>query len=144
MLAADATHKCIWNGYPLLLVGSCDREKRFHPFGAAITTGETEEDYKFLFEALKHTIIKLYDRTITPTILLADGAYSIHNGFRQVFELKRRIMCWSHVSQNFHKKFPKSNRKLKDEVYADICQLQSSITDEMFQKAFKTIYRKMV
>ena len=81
MIAADGTHKCIWNGYVLLLVGSCDREKRFHPFGAAITNGEKGVDYKFVFEALKHTVKKLYDRDLSPTILLADGAEAIHNGF---------------------------------------------------------------
>ncbi len=65
----------------MLLVGSCDREKRFHPFEAAITTGKKGVDYKFVSDPLKHTVKKLYDRDLSPTILLADGAEAIHNGF---------------------------------------------------------------
>ncbi|RMZ97310.1 hypothetical protein BpHYR1_030430, partial [Brachionus plicatilis] len=36
MLAPDGTYKLIWQGYNILVVGSCDRNKAFHPFGVAI------------------------------------------------------------------------------------------------------------
>jgi hypothetical protein len=92
MLATDSTYKLIWNGYKLLLVGSCDREKKFHPFGVAITMCERNADFQFLFESLKQTLKKLFDRDISPTVILADGAEAIHKGFAEVFTLERRIM----------------------------------------------------
>ena len=41
LLATDSTFKLVWNGNKLLLVGSCDHEKKFHPFGVALTMTET-------------------------------------------------------------------------------------------------------
>jgi hypothetical protein len=35
-----------------------------------------------------------------PTVLVADAAESISNGFKEVFgELINRIMCWSHMGR---------------------------------------------
>lgn len=32
---ADATYKLIWQGFPVLIVGTTDRDKSFHPFALA-------------------------------------------------------------------------------------------------------------
>ena len=34
---ADATYKLSWHGFPLLLVGTTDADKKFHPFGLQIS-----------------------------------------------------------------------------------------------------------
>jgi hypothetical protein len=41
-LCADATYKLIWQGYPVLIVGSTDQAKRFHPLGLAVCMNETK------------------------------------------------------------------------------------------------------
>jgi hypothetical protein len=144
MLATDGTHKCVWQGYKVLLVGTIDRTKAFHPFGVGITTGETEFDYKFIFESLKKTVYNQFDRTLSPTILLADGADAIHNGFALVFDLERRIMCWAHVSRNFIKNNKHLPKKELNQVYNDIEQLQLCFTEKMFTNASQLFVNKWI
>lgn len=51
-LHADGTYKLMWEGFPLLVVGTSDAARKFIVAGVAITSGETHEDYEFLFGAL--------------------------------------------------------------------------------------------
>jgi hypothetical protein len=51
-LCADTTYKLIQHGYPLLIVGTTDKAKVFHPFGIAMCANEKEEAYTFIFKAL--------------------------------------------------------------------------------------------
>ena len=37
---ADATYKLIWHGFPVLIVGTTDMKKVFHPFGLDICSNE--------------------------------------------------------------------------------------------------------
>ncbi|RNA32158.1 hypothetical protein BpHYR1_024800, partial [Brachionus plicatilis] len=140
MLATDSTYKLVWNGYKVLLVGSCDREKKFHPFGIAVTMCEKNQDFEFLFYALKETVKKLFERHIQPTVLLADGAEAIHNGFAKVFTLEKRIMCWAHVKRNVHTRFCRNKHYYH--IKNDIDSLQLSITESMFESASKLFIKK--
>lgn len=36
----DATYKCMWQGYPVLLVGLTDSNRKFHSFGVCVSTRE--------------------------------------------------------------------------------------------------------
>ena len=48
-ICADTTYKLIQHGYPLLIVGTTDKAKVFHPFGIAMCSNEKEEAYTFIF-----------------------------------------------------------------------------------------------
>jgi hypothetical protein len=79
---SDATYKILVEGWPILTVGTTDKCKCFHPFGYAIVSTETWEDFKFYFDAIKKGakeagIIDDYN----PKKLVADNAPAIHNGF---------------------------------------------------------------
>lgn len=58
-LHADGTYKNIWEGFPVLVVGTTDAKRRFILGGLAVCTGETTEDYLFLFRALQNAFHKL-------------------------------------------------------------------------------------
>jgi hypothetical protein len=58
-LHTDATYKLIWQGFPVLVVGTSDRAKKFHAIGIAVTSAETEQDFVFLFEAIKVDFSKM-------------------------------------------------------------------------------------
>lgn len=49
----DATYKLIWQGFPVLLVGTTDMHRQFHMFGILVSTNEKEADIVFMFNALK-------------------------------------------------------------------------------------------
>ena len=52
-LATDGTYKLIWQGYPVLMLGTTDQNRSYHPFGIAITLKEERDDYAFIFNSLK-------------------------------------------------------------------------------------------
>ena len=99
-ISVDATYKLIYQGFPVLLTGTTDIMKHFHPFGLAITSHETSEDFAFVFNSLKDVASKVLDGFIyCPKIVVADGAESITNGFSTAFSsfFERRVMCFAHV-----------------------------------------------
>ncbi len=65
-----------------------------------VTKHENEEDYEYMFSALKRIVKELHQIDFEPTILLADTAGAITNGFSNVFKLTHRVFCWSHVKRN--------------------------------------------
>lgn len=102
VIHADATYKLIWQGFPVLIVGTTDRDKHFHCFGLAVTATEQTNDFVFLFRTLKNTVLSLYSYDLTCKVLVCDAAKSIQNAFVQVFGDDAIIrMCWAHAKRKF-------------------------------------------
>ena len=53
VIHADATYKLNWQGYPVLIIGTTDADRKFHPFGLAVCNSEKRDDYIFYLKALK-------------------------------------------------------------------------------------------
>ncbi|RNA32026.1 hypothetical protein BpHYR1_049495 [Brachionus plicatilis] len=122
--ATNSTYKLVWNGYKVLLVGSCDRGKKFHPFGIAVTMYEKNQDFEYLFQALKETVKKLFERHIQPIVLLADGAEAIHNSFAKPITFNNRTMFKS-ASKFFIEKWTELNKDFAS--YSERTWINSSI-----------------
>lgn len=130
LVQTDATYKLVWQGYPVLLVGTSDAAKKFHPYAAAVTKGETAQDFEFLFRALHEVNLEW-----APSILLADGSEAITNGFHAVFGPPDvRLMCNFHVIKNVEP-YLKSLTKngiaghLKEDIYTlQICPDETTFT----------------
>ena len=133
-IATDGTYKLNYNNFPILLVGTTDFEKQFHPFGVMLTKNEDKEDYAFMFQSVKDLSEKIFEYDYEPTILLADAAAAITNGFELVFiELQKRIICWFHVSKAIRKYLDcVKDQKIKCEIYFDIVEFQHNISIEQF------------
>ncbi len=61
-----------------------------------------------------------------PTVLVADAAESISNGFKEVFgELINRIMCWSHMGRKCDDRLARiSDKEIRANMCTDIFSLQ--------------------
>lgn len=59
-LSIDATYKLNWNGFPLIIIGTTDMMKRFHPLMFVCVTYETTKDYEFAFQAMKNAVENEY------------------------------------------------------------------------------------
>jgi hypothetical protein len=59
---ADATYKLIWQGFPVLIVGTSDMDNKFHPLGMAVCSNEEATDFSFIFESLQIGIKKFRPR----------------------------------------------------------------------------------
>lgn len=135
---ADATYKLIWQGFPVLQVGTTDMHRQFHPFGIAVCTKENRDDFRFLFEAVKIGVQTIYSVTFSPKYLICDASGAIHNGAQFVFGTELTIiMCWAHVRRNVSKKVEKffKNSKRQLEVMHDLDHLQIAKSKEVFDKA---------
>ena len=80
MVQCDGTFKVVWQGYPLVLVGTSDQDRKFHPYAVAVCKGEGTDDFSFIFESLRSHHLVWH-----PEVLLADGSDAITAGFRAVF-----------------------------------------------------------
>lgn len=139
MVQIDATYKLNWQGYPVMVVGTSDKNNVFHPFAIAVCKSETTDDFGFIFTAL-HDL----DVEWKPTVLLADGSDAITAGFQLVFgEPLIRLMCFFHVLKNIEKYLKvltkgKRHGDLKDDIHAlQLCQ-----SDLAFEKASQLFMKK--
>ncbi len=129
MVQTDSTYKLVWQGYPVMLVGTSDKMKIFHPFAIAICQSERASDFAFIFDALQNYILNWHLR-----ILLADGSDAITSGFESVFGTPAiRLTCFFHVKQNLEKYF-KLLRKCPEYLNhkRDIFSLQTSKDEKTF------------
>lgn len=123
-IAIDATYKLNWLDYPLMVYGTVDRMKRFHPLAYACCSHEKTHDYNFIFESIKNAIKTHLDKDFEPEKLIADGADSIRNAFYASFETAELdIMCYAHVVRNCNKR-PFASKINKGLIMDDIHKMQ--------------------
>lgn len=110
LIHCDATYKLIWQGFPVLTLGTTDSDRKFHPFGACVSTNERSEDFAFLFQSLIDIVKQLFDGDFDPEILIKDAADSIGNGYTKALPHRTKreniIMCWAHLRRAVSKKLP--------------------------------------
>ncbi len=82
---ADATYNFITENFPVLTVGTTDRDRAYHPFGLCVSSHEDKEAFGFMFKTLKSACKNFYDFDYQPNVLIADNAESISLGFASVF-----------------------------------------------------------
>lgn len=111
----DATYKLTWQGYPVLIIGMTDSDRKFHPFGVCVSTNECAVDFEFVFRALKNAGEQLFSADIEPKVLICDAGKSIHKGFSTVYPhlTAHIVMCWAHMRKNVSKNFSKYIRDKK-------------------------------
>lgn len=123
-ICIDATYKLNYLGYPLMILGTVDRIKRFHPLVYACCSHERTYDYKFIFESIKPIIKTHFDKEFKPKKIIADGADPIRNAFYLAYDTAELdIMCYAHVIRNCRKR-PFSSKNNKQLILDDIQKMQ--------------------
>ena len=137
-IATDATYKLVWQGYPVLMIGTTDRGCHYHPFGLAVCTKEEDSDFNFVFSTLKSVV-----PDFAPTEIIADASGAITNGFTQVYGgPNRRIMCWIHMQRNIKKYLIGIPSKLQTKIISDIHHIQHSVSSQVFEASNLLFYDK--
>lgn len=70
---ADGTYKLLWQGFPVLIVGTTDMNRKFHIIGVAVCTNEKEIDFAFLFRSVKKSAELLLGAILKPQVLVSDA-----------------------------------------------------------------------
>lgn len=116
------------------MVGTIDRRKKFHALGFALCVSEKTEDFKFIFETIRDSVIKLTGKQSEPKILISDASDAIRNAFKLVFPgVDLQVMCYVHVLRNVTKQKDKYKKEHKNEIFADINTLHLASTPAIFQ-----------
>jgi hypothetical protein len=134
-------------GYPVLICGTTDKHKQFHPFSLNICSHETEDDYAFMFAAIRKAAKKFYDYEYRANTLIADAAPAIHNGFMKAFNYSslhdfKRVMCWSHVYRNCEGKLKSIQADIRDSILEDIKAIQAMPSTKAFNVAVEKFFEK--
>jgi hypothetical protein len=143
LLQTDGTYKLLWQGFPVLLLGSSDATRAFHTVGLAVVTQERHNDYAFLFKSIQIARNKLNLPPILESInLMADAAGAITNGFRSAGFTGVRGMCWFHVTKALKSRLAKLNDDTAALIKADIHFLQLCQTPAIFKSASNLFLQK--
>ncbi len=144
LLHTDATYSVNWNGFPLLIIGTSDLNRTFHPLGCALCSKEAHFDYKFLFSCLALGRTQVGEEPLGKLNLMADAAAAITNGINEsLIECLIRAMCWFHVKNCTDKKI----KMIKDEtkraaIISDIVLMQLCQTPAIFEAATKLFLKE--
>ena len=63
------------------MLGTVDMDRHYHPYGIMITKTETAQDYEYMCKAIKDLAVRTGAVNFDPTVLLADAASEITNGY---------------------------------------------------------------
>lgn len=92
---------------------------------------------KLFFSALK-----IYGVTISSTILVADSADALTNGFKEVFTMSKRVNCWAHVKRNIDKRIGLFSKELKAVITKDIQLIQDLFDPNLFETSVELFENK--
>lgn len=124
---------------PFCIDGKSDADHVFYPFAVSITKSEKDCDFDLIFCAVKKAFPEW-----KPSVLLADGADTITDGFKAVIEApKICLMCYYYVKAKVDQRLCSiTNSGLRDQLNQDINVLQSSQNQQTFEKAAGLFLKK--
>lgn len=138
IIQTDATYKLIWNGFPVFVLGTTDKNKKFHLIAIGVSTNEKQEDFEFMISSLKASVEVNLKKTYKPSVLVSDAAPAIRNAFDVIFpdEKNIKVMCYYHVVANLQKqtRLDKSAKNWET-MKSDIDHLHFAPSKSAFSKA---------
>lgn len=133
-----------WQGFPVLVVGTTDRNKSFHPIGIAVCENEKTDDFSFMFKAIQIGLEKIQQQQLTPKALVADASKAIKNGFQKIFiDNYADITCWFHMKKAIKDHITIiTDEDLAAELEDDINALHLANSTELFKTAVNLFKKK--
>ncbi|CAF0845906.1 unnamed protein product [Brachionus calyciflorus] len=118
-ILSDATYKLTFAGFPVLTGGNTDRAKSFHPFGIALCSCQTSNDFSFFFRSIE--VFK-----------------------KEVFQIEKRVTCWAHVRRNIDDELKIFDDKIKSDIFEDIYSIQELFREDFFTQACELFEKKWI
>ncbi|CAF1558682.1 unnamed protein product, partial [Didymodactylos carnosus] len=142
-LAIDCTYKVTWNNVPILIFGTSDYKRHFHPVGLClVSSDEASSTYETLFQGVPTWASNINQQTYLISHVMGDGAAGITSAM-SVIPQSRRLMCWAHTLRKCreHRKLIPNEQKWLN-VEKDIVNLQLCFQDNLFNQAATLLLRK--
>lgn len=143
IISADTTNKNTWLGFSVSPIGTVESGV-FHLIALGVSRNEQEEDFAFMFQAIKNWTFEIFNVQIDPQIVLCNANKSISNAFLSVFGNNSLVLtCWCHVKQTIERILKKFFAKeIQQNVLNDINQMQLSTSPETFEDVSKFFLQK--
>jgi hypothetical protein len=95
----DATYKIVKIGFPLVIFGMSDINRKFYSLAFAFTSHEQHKDFCKFFINLKKLAIQL-NIVFDPKFMCIDASKSLAFAINTVFPHCVLLMCWFHLKYN--------------------------------------------
>jgi hypothetical protein len=134
-------------GFPVLICGTTDSKKKFHPYSLTICSKEMMKTFLLYLMQLKKAAKKFHSFKYRPNILIADAALAITNGFKAAFDYENdeefyRVTCWAHVEGKCEETTHCLPQPTRDELLLDIKNMQAMPSTSSFNKAVELFMAK--
>jgi hypothetical protein len=99
----DGTYKLSTSGCGLLVVGCCDRTRKFFPVAYSIATSESEYCISSMFEHITDALARIFYHKWEPEMFMADGCLGLDCAIKNCFEgfdlMRGRGSCYYHAKE---------------------------------------------
>ncbi|CAF0902265.1 unnamed protein product [Didymodactylos carnosus] len=142
-LQVDGTYKLNWNDFPLLICGTSDSQRHFHPYGIAlVNSDEAATCYIELFKTLKWSVPLVTHQAYVVNYAMCDGSKGLTSAQQQEFPAALRPMCWPHVIRRCRAHRTLVPKDKWDELDRDICFIQLCCNEYLFDIASNLLIQK--
>uniref|UniRef100_A0A915DS41 MULE transposase domain-containing protein n=1 Tax=Ditylenchus dipsaci TaxID=166011 RepID=A0A915DS41_9BILA len=129
-IQVDATHKLTWLGFPILVCGFSDANRKYFGTCIALSSNEDIWGYEQFFQ------IVAKDRYV-PEILMGDGDQAISTAAENIWPGIKRGMCKAHMKMNLRKKlgqkaFYRENPVAGKQISSDVRLLEQASSTKEF------------
>ncbi len=101
LLCADFTYEINLHRYPIVVLGTCDKDWVTHPLAIGVCSGQSAKDWEWAFRALGSCVLLATGNICKPHFLVVDAAPAATLGFQQAFGKQELwLMYFFHVQQN--------------------------------------------
>lgn len=142
LIQIDVTYKLNWENFPVFMIGTTDRQNRFHALAIGVIW--SDEDMAAYIEILRglNEATSLTGPEYSPRFIMADGVRALSGAIEAVYPTAKRLMCWSHMKRKVRdRKGLLGNRWA--EIESDLDYLQACPYGQLFDAAKQLFMAKV-
>lgn len=138
----DATHKINVYGFPVIVVGFTDNNRKFFVSGIILTSNESKEPFSWVLEQIRNYTTA---NSISVNIrnIIADNTRQTTSAVSIFDSNMLRTNCWAHILRLVKTSIEKiGNRDLRTFIYPDIRFVQALTFKQLFQQGLELFKNK--
>lgn len=137
--AGATTNKLMWQGFPVQIIGTTDKDRKFHALCLAVITKEQKDDFKMIFDALKNKVNILYATDLRPNVLVYNATKEIQDAFIESYGVDAKVrICWNYAKRKMESSIGGScliNKVTQKAILADLESLHATTCPNIFKAA---------
>ncbi|RNA16101.1 amiloride-sensitive sodium channel subunit gamma [Brachionus plicatilis] len=134
----DGTYNITKKGFPLLIFGRSNPNRKIFPIVAGLCSSEEQVDFEHFFNSIL-MISRFFGINLIVKFLMQDAQSTCSATARECFPGVTILMCWCHLKQAVKKNITKPIESFKPKIEQDIKRMHYSTTIEQFNIAQELI-----